>query len=235
MSRILIVEDNFSIASGLRSAIELEGHEVAIEGDGMAGLARVRSWSPELIVLDLMLPRLDGYQLLLTIRGEARDMPVLILSARSDEVEKVRGFRIGADDYVTKPFGLRELLARIEALLRRHVRVTGGDTPEAHVRIGALDVDAGSRTATMRGRLVALRPKEFDLLWAIARRHGRVATRHDLLLEVWGYASGVVSRTIDTHVVEVRRKIGVLPDAPEFILTVRKSGYRLAMQHDAEA
>ena len=235
MSRILIVEDNFSIASGLRSAMELEGHDVAIEGDGVAGLSRVRGWSPELIVLDLMLPRMDGYQLLETIRGESRDMPVLILSARSDEVEKVRGFRVGADDYVTKPFGLQELLARIEALLRRHVRVTDAGALEARIRIGALDVDAGSRTATMRGHPVALRPKEFDLLWAIARRHGRVATRHDLLLEVWGYASGVVSRTIDTHVVEVRRKIGVPPDAPEFILTVRKSGYRLAIQQGGEA
>ena len=171
-----------------------------------------------------------GYQLLETIRGESRDMPELILSARSDEVEKVRGFRVGADDYVTKPVGLQELLARIEALLRRHVRVPGTELVDAHVCIGALTIDAASRTATMHGHPVVLRPKEFDLLWAIARRGGKVATRRDLLLEVWGYASGVVSRTIDTHVVEVRRKLGVPPEAPEFILTVRKAGYRLAVQ-----
>lgn len=235
MSRILIVEDNYSIASGLRSAIELEGHDVAIESDGVTGLARARTWSPDLIVLDLMLPRLDGYQLLMTIRAERHDMPVLILSARSDEIEKVRGFRIGADDYVTKPFGLAELLARIEALLRRHVRVSDAEPAGLHIRVGALDVDAGSRTAMMNGNPVALRPKEFDLLWAIARRRGRVATRHELLHEVWGYASGVVSRTIDTHVVEVRRKLGAPPEAPEFILTVRKSGYRLAAQRDGAA
>lgn len=229
MSRILIIEDNRSLGDGLRNNLEIEGHEVDLARDGEAGLDRARTWRPDLVILDLMLPKMDGFRVLQALRLEGHDLPVLILSARGEETDKVRGLRLGAEDYLTKPFGLLELLARVDGLLRRGVRAAGGREPAAGGidRFGSVVVDHGRRTVTRHSRPIDLAPREFDLLVALIRRRGAVASRSDLLRDVWGYASGAVSRTVDTHVAELRRKLEESPARPRHILTVRKMGYRL--------
>ncbi|MGN6391948.1 MAG: response regulator transcription factor [Gemmatimonadales bacterium] len=221
MARILIVEDNRNLAHGLRTNLEFEGHTADVAEDGASGLALARDRAHDLILLDLMLPEPDGFRVLETIRAEGLETPVLVLTARGDEADKVRGLRSGADDYVTKPFALRELLARVAALLRR-----SKPTPEP-LAFGEIVVDPATHGVTRAGLPVTLRPKEYELLQALLRRAGRVATRGELLREVWGYQDCVVSRTLDTHVGELRRKLEEDPANPRHILTVRKTGYRL--------
>ena len=223
MARVLIVEDNRNLAHGLRTNLEFEGHVAEVADDGAMGLALARTRRHDLVLLDLMLPELDGFRLLETIRAEGIETPVLVLTARADEADKVRGLREGADDYVTKPFALRELLARVGALLRR----AKGQTPP--LAFGLVQVDPATHAVTRAGEAVPLRPKEYDLLCALLKRAGRVATRAELLREVWGYQESVVSRTLDTHVGELRRKLERDPARPQHILTVRKTGYRLAV------
>jgi len=185
------------------------------------------------VILDLGLPGLDGYRVLSSLRAEGNDVPVLILTARSEEADKVRGFRYGADDYVTKPFGLLELLGRVNALLRRAgaparanvERLSSGE----RIRFGEIEVRPSTHAVDRRGFPVSLRPKEFELLMALLRRGGNIVPRLDLLRDVWGYDAEVVSRTIDTHVAELRRKLEDDPANPRYIVTVRKAGYRIAL------
>jgi two-component system alkaline phosphatase synthesis response regulator PhoP len=226
MSRVLVVEDNPDLAFGLRNNLEIEGYDVIVADDGPSGLTRAREALPDLVILDLMLPGMDGYRVLRALRSEGFERPVLILTARGEEADKVIGFRNGADDYVTKPFGVLELLARIEALLRR---ATGGARPQASAaeRFGDVEVDRAARTVTREGIPVYLAPMEFELLLALLHRRGAVATRQELMREVWGHRAVVVSRTVDTHIAELRRKLERDPAAPRHILTVRKAGYRL--------
>jgi two-component system, OmpR family, alkaline phosphatase synthesis response regulator PhoP len=226
MRRILIVEDNPDLAFGLRNNLEIEGYDIAVAEDGLAGLREARSSAPDLIILDLMMPGLDGYRVLRTLRDEGNSTPVLILSAKGEEADKVRGFRMGADDFVTKPFSLLELLARVEALLRRS-RSDGRTPQEETYMFGNLRIDAAARVVTRAGGVADLTDREFSLLMALARRGGAVATRQELLLEVWGHRGTVLSRTVDTHVAELRRKLEEDPAAPRHIVTVRKRGYRL--------
>ena len=230
MSRILVVEDNDNLAFGLSTSLELEGHEVAVAADGAAGLRAVRERRPDLVILDLMLPEMDGYRVLKSIREEGIDAPVLILTARGAEADKVLGFRLGADDYVTKPFGLLELLARVAALLRRGGRAAAPDAGPAPGRIafGEIEVSPASRTVRRAGAEVPLTPKELDLLLALIRRNGRVAGRLELLAEVWGHRAAVMTRTVDMHVAQLRRKLEESPADPRHIVTVWKAGYRLA-------
>jgi DNA-binding response OmpR family regulator len=226
---ILIVEDNADLAFGLRTGLEIEGYEVAVAEDGETGLSRAKQWLPDLVILDLMLPGMDGYRVLRSLRDDGLEMPVLILTARGQEADKVLGFRLGADDYVTKPCGVLELLARVGALLRRS-RMSdrsahgGGDSVE---RFGDIEINPSSRTVTKGGELVGLSPKEFDLLLTLIRRRGAVASRVELLREVWGHRVEVMTRTVDIHIAELRRKLEVDPSAPRHILTVWKAGYRL--------
>lgn len=232
MKRILIVEDNNDLAFGLRNNLEIEGYEVGVADTGRAGLALARALPADLIILDLMLPDLDGYRVLRELREAGVQTPVLILTARGEEADKVRGFRLGADDYVTKPFGLLELLARVDAVLRRSAvrdRVPGtASAPDARAyRFGDVDVDPASRSVRRAGQTVSLTPMEFDLLIALLRRQGAVASRLELLKEVWGHSAAVLTRTVDTHVAELRRKLETHPAAPQHIMTVRKAGYRL--------
>jgi len=227
--RILVIEDNADLAYGLRNNLEIEGYEVEVAGDGTKGLARARTAKPDLVILDLMLPGLDGFRVLRTLRDGGHGMPVLILTARGEESDKVRGLRLGADDYVTKPFGVLELLARVEALFRRaspRGGGNGGPLPTVE-RFGDVEVVTASRTVMRRGQAVTLTPKEYDLLLTLLRRNGACATRVELLTEVWGYSAEVMSRTVDTHVAELRRKLEADAANPEHILTVRKTGYRL--------
>jgi len=227
MKRILVVEDNPDLAFGLRNNLEIEGYQVEVAGDGAAGLARALDWSPDLLILDLMLPEMDGYRVLHELRREGRTTPVLILTARGDETDKVRGFRLGADDYVTKPFGLLELLARVEALLRRTAAPAAAPAPDDdRERFGEVEVDRGARLVERGGVPVPLTPKEYDLLLALIDRGGRVASRVELMREVWGHRAAILSRTVDTHVAELRRKLEDDPARPRHIVTIRKAGYR---------
>ena len=226
-ARVLVVEDNPDLAYGLRNSLEIAGHDVVVAADGPQGVERARDCDPDVIVLDLMLPGMDGYRVLRTIREERLEMPVLILTARGEEADKVLGFRLGADDYVTKPFGVLELLARIEALLRRAGQWREPAVAIAQVeRFGDVEVDVNARTVRRAGERVELTPKEFDLLVALLRRQGRVTTRTELLKAVWGYNASVVSRTVDTHVAELRRKLEIDAASPRHILTVWKVGYK---------
>jgi two-component system alkaline phosphatase synthesis response regulator PhoP len=230
MSRILVVEDNANLAFGLSTSLELEGHQVVVARDGAAGLRAAREHGPDLVILDLMLPEMDGYRVLKALREEGREVPVLILTARGAESDKVLGFRLGADDYVTKPFGLLELLARVTALLRRAGRPASPEAPEpAVVTIGELEVSPAQRAVRRRGEEVPLTPKEFDLLMALVRRKGTVAGRLELLAEVWGHRAAVMTRTVDMHVAQLRRKLEDDPADPRHIVTVWKAGYRIAV------
>ena len=233
MSRILIVEDNHDLAQGLANNLEIEGYGVDVVHDGAEGLRRARASNPSLIILDLALPELDGYRVLSSLRAEDNDVPVLILTARSEEADKVRGFRYGADDYVTKPFGLLELLGRVNALLRRagapaRTNSNGASSGE-RIRFGDVEVRPSTHGVYRRGFPVSLRPKEFELLMALLRRGGEIVPRLELLRDVWGYDAEVVSRTVDTHVAELRRKLEDDPANPRYIVTVRKAGYRIAL------
>lgn len=220
-----MVEDNPDLAYGLRNNLEIEGHTVAVAADGVEGLEAARSHAPDLIILDLMLPGLDGYRVLQALRGEGRDTPVLILTARGEEADKVLGFRLGADDYVTKPFGVLELLARVDAILRR---AGNGAAPRGggSQGFGDVKVDVAARRVLKGGDDVPLTPKEFDLLLALMRNEGVVVSRVALMKEVWGHRAAVASRTVDTHVAELRRKLERQPSRPRHILTVHKAGYR---------
>jgi DNA-binding response OmpR family regulator len=227
MNRILIIEDNPDLAFGLRATLEIEGYAVEVAPDGRRGLAGARASQPDLIILDLMMPEMNGYQVLRTLREDGDQTPVLILTARGEEADKVLGFRLGADDYVTKPFGRLELSARVNALLRRSGGGRQAKAPEVE-RFGDVEVHPASRTVIRNGDTVALTPKEFDLLLALIRRRGAVASRHELLREVWDHHAVVMTRTVDIHIAELRRKLEADSSNPRHILTVWKAGYRLA-------
>lgn len=231
MTRILIVEDNLNLLRGLHDLLAREGYDVATASDGPSALSRIEQGSPDLMVLDLMLPEVGGARVLRAVRSAGHQMPVLVLTARSEEDQKVRLLDLGADDYVTKPFGRRELTARIAALLRRSTRVDG--TTERREPslwcVGTIVIDRQAREVTRNGMAVELAPKEFDLLVALALRGGGVATRRELLDEVWRYDPTVITRTVDLHVFELRRKLEADPARPEMLLTARKIGYRLRM------
>ncbi len=223
---ILIVEDNADLAFGLRNNLEIEGYSVEVAQDGREALGRIRELEPDLVILDLMMPGLDGYRVLKTLREDGDLTPVLILSARGEEADKVRGFRLGADDFVTKPFSLLELLARVEALLRRGQ--TAALQPEREVyQFGDIEVDVAAQSVSRGGVAVPVTHREFSLLLALLRRRGAVVSRLDLLREIWGHRGAIMSRTIDTHIMELRRKLEDDPSEPRHIITVRKSGYRL--------
>ena len=227
MTRILIVEDNPDLAFGLRSNLEIEGYDVRIASTGAAGLEQARSQEPDLLILDVMLPEMDGFEVLRSFRATNSSTPVLMLTARGDELDKVRGLRSGADDYVTKPFGLMELLARIEALLRRGRSVSGPDPETSTIKLRDIEINLGARTVHKDGQAIELAPKEFDLLVALIRQDGAIISRTDLMKAVWGHSAAVVSRTVDTHIAELRRKLGDHSENSPLIVTVRKAGYRI--------
>ncbi|MDJ0911342.1 MAG: response regulator transcription factor [Woeseiaceae bacterium] len=226
MTHVLIVEDNADLAFGLRSNLELEGYEVTIAATGTEGLEAARARSCDLIVLDVMLPEMDGYELLRRLRESDRSTPVLMLTARGEEIDKVRGLRTGADDYVTKPFGLMELLARIEALLRRSGE-SSDDSRSAPIELRDFVIEPQSRTVTRNDQAIDLAPKEFDLLVELIRRQGAVVSREELMRAVWGHSAAVVSRTVDTHIAELRKKLADSSETAPLIVTVRKAGYRI--------
>jgi DNA-binding response OmpR family regulator len=223
MTRVLVVEDNADLAFAVTTALQSEGFDVAVASSGPEGVARARAGDAALIILDLMLPGFDGYRVIRTLREDDIRTPILVLTARGEEADKVRGLRLGADDYVTKPFGAMELLARVDALLRRSRMAAPVPILE---RFGEVEVNRAARTVKRRGAPVALTPKEFDLLIALMDRAGAVVPRGDLLSAVWGYQQDVSTRTVDLHVSELRAKLEPNPAQPVHIITVRKTGYR---------
>ena len=227
MKRILVVEDNKDLAFGLRSNLAMEGYDVRVADTGPEGLRQAKVFEPNLVVLDLMLPKMDGFDVLEAMRDTGLTMPVLILSARGEEIDKVRGLRLGADDYVTKPFGLMELIARVEAILRRGEPTEATDARDEPIVVRHIEICPRTRSVRKHGEPVELTPKEFELLVELVRNEGAVVSRIDLMKSVWGHASTIVSRTVDTHIAELRRKLETDPSRPSLILTVRKAGYRL--------
>jgi DNA-binding response OmpR family regulator len=226
MTRILLVEDNADLAFAVTTALESEGFDVVVAGTGPDGVEMARTRDAGLIILDLMLPGFDGYRVIRTLREQGIETPILILTARGEEADKVKGLRLGADDYVTKPFGAMELLARVEALLRRSRLSAPAPAPAVLDEFGEVEVNRAARTVKRRGEPVALTPKEFDLLIALMDRAGAVVPRGDLLSAVWGYQGDVSTRTVDIHVSELRAKLEPNPAQPVHIITVRKTGYR---------
>ena len=229
MTRVLVIEDSTDLAEGLRYNLELEGYAVKVAEDGNTGLACAREWVPDLVILDLMLPGIDGYQVLRSLRADGRQTPVLILSARGEESDKVRGFQLDADQYVTKPFGLIELLERVKSLLRRtRARTDGAEngTGVGLITFGDVSVDPASRTVTRSGEAVGLTPKAYELMMALVKRKGAVATRVELLREVWDHRAIVLTRTVDSHMAELRKKLEHDPADPKHFITIWKVGYR---------
>jgi two-component system, OmpR family, alkaline phosphatase synthesis response regulator PhoP len=235
VTNILLIEDNPGFAEGLRQNLEFDGYRVTVAKDVASSARAIAADPPDLIILDLMLPDGNGYDVLRTIRERDSVTPVLLLTALSEEAHKVRGFRLGADDYVTKPFGLLELLARIESLLRRSASGSFAVVRLPPVRFGDVQVDRDHRKVTRAGAVVQLTPKEYALLAALIARNSVVVAREELLREVWGYDPEVVSRTLDTHLAELRRKLEKDPHHPRHILTLPKQGYRLVLGNEEAA
>jgi DNA-binding response OmpR family regulator len=235
--RILIVEDEPDIAGALAEHLLLEGFAVDVAPDGESALAMAASRTPSLVVLDLMLPGIPGETVLRSLRGDGYLGPVLILSAKQGEADKVHGFRLGADDFVTKPFGLLELLARVHALLRRASTAVAGPESSRTTRIafGPYVFDLSGHQVLLDGHEIALRPRERELLFALLDRPGQTVSRPRLLRQVWGYADGVDSRTVDWHVAELRRKLEDGTHGATLIHTVRKVGYRLELEASVSA
>ncbi|MBX3130610.1 MAG: response regulator transcription factor [Polyangiaceae bacterium] len=222
--RILIVEDDESITLGLQMNLEAEGYEVVVAADGDAGLEAAQAHDFALVVLDVMLPRMNGFEVVRRLRAEGHRVPVVMLSARGAEMDKVMGLELGAEDYITKPFSLAEFLARVRAVLRRDAIAR---SPEARViAAGALQIDAETREVRRNGELVDLTATEFDLLMCLARAGGKVLSRDEILSQVWGPGHHGTLRTIDNFVLQLRSKLEVDPSAPRHLVTVRGVGYR---------
>lgn len=218
---ILIIEDDPTMLRGLRDNFEFEGYHVQTAADGDAGLKAALAIRPDLIVLDLMLPKVNGYEICRFLREEQMDMPILMLTAKGQESDVVLGLKLGADDYITKPFSIKELLARADAFLRR--RRTRG---EARHAFGDCVLDTAARTFTRAGQDIALSPKEFELLAYLIAHAGRALSRDTIMASVWGYDRTVTLRSIDRFINALRNKIEPDPTAPQFIKTVREFGYK---------
>jgi two-component system response regulator RegX3 len=221
----LVVEDEESLADSVRYNLEREGYGVSVATDGRRALERFRAELPSLVILDLMLPEISGLDVCRSIRGES-DVPIIMVTAKDSEADKVTGLELGADDYVTKPFSMRELVSRVRANLRR-VRTSAAPAPREEVLSGGpIRMDVSRHEVDVRGETVALPPKEFELLEAFLRRKGRLLTRDFLIEEVWGADYFGDTRTLDVHVKRLRRKLEVDPHNPAHLQTVRGLGYK---------
>jgi two-component system alkaline phosphatase synthesis response regulator PhoP len=222
---VLVVEDEPSLASTLSYNLRKNGFNVMSAADGVSGLQSARRDNPDIIVLDLMLPKMDGLELCRRLRVDS-DVPILMLTAKSEELDRVVGLEMGADDYLTKPFSMRELMARVRALLRRSGTRRTAAEETSRIAAGDMELDLRGRTVRRAGQEVALKPKEFDLLFFLARNAGQVFTREQLLENVWGYEFFGGSRTVDVHVRWLREKLEDDPARPQHLLTVRGVGYK---------
>ncbi|HEU4527532.1 MAG TPA: response regulator transcription factor [Actinomycetota bacterium] len=223
-TRILVVEDEDALADSVRYNLEREGYAVSVAGDGRRALERFRAESPALVILDLMLPELSGLDVCRMIRAES-DVPIIIVTAKDSEADKVTGLELGADDYVTKPFSVRELVSRVRANLRRSQPPAAAPTEEV-LAVGPVRMDVARHEVTVRGDAVPMPPKEFELLEVLLRRRGRLLTREFLIGEVWGADYFGDTRTLDVHVKRLRRKVEEDPHRPIHLVTVRGLGYK---------
>jgi DNA-binding response OmpR family regulator len=224
--KIVVIEDDPSILRGLQLNLGMEGYVVRSAADGETGLALARTERPDLVVVDVMLPRLGGLEIVGAIRKDDPELPILILSAKGQEVDKVAGLKLGADDYMVKPFGLKELLARIDALLRRR-RSRGETGPNRSVRrVGRIELELDARRATVGGATLDLTSREFDLLAFFVTHPDRVYSREQLMESVWGSRYFGTARTVDNFVARLRAHIGDDADSPRHLETVRGVGYR---------
>jgi two-component system OmpR family response regulator len=226
--KILIVEDDRNLLDTLVYNVKKEGYDVVTSINGEEAVESARKENPDLIILDIMLPKLNGLEVCRILRKEMT-VPILMLTARNGEVDKIIGLEVGADDYMTKPFSMRELIARIRAMLRRAgITVAQPDSVEKTIKIGTLEVDTERHRITVSGKELELSPKEYDLLVFLAVNKGFVFTREQLLEKVWGYDFAGDTRTIDVHIRWLRQKIESNPSKPETLITVRGAGYKLA-------
>jgi two-component system alkaline phosphatase synthesis response regulator PhoP len=223
LPRILIIEDEPDLVLGLRNNLEYEGYEVITAQDGEQGLNLACQERPDLILLDIMLPRLSGLDVCRELRRRGLQTPIIMLTARGQEIDKVIGLEIGADDYVTKPFGLRELLARIHVQLRR---LAGREIETGAYRFGAIELDFSKHQAFKSGQPLDLSAREFEILKYFIAHRGETVTREQLLDEVWGYDSFPLTRTVDNHVARLRQKIEENPAEPQHIITLHRVGYK---------
>ena len=223
MPKILIVEDEPGMVQGLRDNFEFEGYQVLSAMDGVAGLERALADSPDLVILDVMMPRMSGLDVCKQLKAKRPAIPIIMLTARGQEVDKVVGLELGADDYVTKPFSIRELLARVKAVLRR-----AGSLPKDKDKFafGDIEVNLRSCQVSRNGQSLDVSSKEFDLLKYFLCHPGEALTRDRLLEEVWGYEKFPTTRTVDAHIVRLRQKLEPKPDDPRFFLTIHGTGYK---------
>ena len=225
---VLIVEDEENILEAIRYNLEHEGYRVLAAQDGEEGLNLTRQDSPDLVLLDIMLPRLDGFELCRILRRES-DVPILMLTAKGEEIDRVVGLELGADDYVTKPFSMRELVVRVRNLLRRSGSATvreAQSAPHSVLSANGLEVDVDGHTARLDGQTLQMKPREFSLLALLIQNTGRVFTREQILERLWGYDYIGDARTVDVHVRWLREKIEAEPSKPRRIVTIRGVGYR---------
>lgn len=223
METILVVEDDASIRLGIERNLSFEGYRVVAAAGGDEGLEKVFRERPDLLLLDVMLPGISGLEICKAVRRHDPTLPILMISARTQEADRVAGLDLGADDYIPKPFSVRELLARVRAALRRRRALAGESVP---YRFGPCEVDFGARALRVRGKPVECSMKEFDLLRYMVRNRGRVVSRDQILNRVWGYDYEGTARTIDNFVQKLRQKVEDDPEAPRWIQTVRGVGYR---------
>jgi len=222
--KILIIEDEENLAKGLRLNLESEGYQVDWAGDGLEGFNKALEQTPDLIILDLMLPKMKGLEVCQNLRQKKITIPIIMLTAKGEEIDKVVGLEVGADDYMTKPFSIRELLARIKAHLRREKRE---ERPAANIyRIGDMEIDFSHYKISRKGKEWPLTSLEVEILKYLIDHRGEVVTRDDLLDKVWGYEKFPTTRTIDNHVLKLRKKIEEKPNQPKHILSVYGGGYR---------
>jgi len=222
-ARILVVEDEPNMVAGLRDNFEFEGYEVLTARDGVEGLERALNESPDLVVLDVMMPRMSGLEVCRQLRAKRASIPIIMLTARGQEVDKVVGLELGADDYVTKPFSIRELLARVKAILRRTAAIPKQQDQHS---FGDIEVDLHRRRVVKAGKALDISSKEFELLQYFICHSGETLSRDRLLEEVWGYENYPTTRTVDTHLVRLRQKLEPDPEQPQYFLTVHGTGYR---------
>src|ERR1700751_916865 len=223
MARILIVEDEPNMVAGLRDNFEFEGYQVITAPDGIAGLERALTESPDIVILDVMMPRMSGLDVCKQLKSKRPSIPIIMLTARGQEIDKVVGLELGADDYVTKPFSIRELLARVKAVLRR---AKANPKEQDRYTFGDVDVNLRSYQVSRAGKPLDFSSKEFELLKYFLCHQGETLSRDRLLKQVWGYDRFPTTRTVDAHVVHLRQKIEPKPDEPRFILTVHGTGYK---------